>query len=66
MFICLTNGIHGSETSHNAIIKPTSGTFQANLQNNYKEASFGVQSQAARPGKAAFGLGFRRDIIPLV
>lgn len=39
MFICLPNGIHGSETSHNATIKPALGTFGRNLQNNYKEAN---------------------------
>lgn len=39
MFICPTNGIHGSGTSHNAMIKPNSRSFRANLQNNYKEAS---------------------------
>lgn len=50
MFICLPNGIHGSETSHNATIKPALGTFGSNLQNNYKEANL-----SSKPNRAAAG-----------
>lgn len=65
MFVCLTNGIHGSETSHNATIKPAMSTSGGNLQNNYKEASLKFKAKPRRGRvKSGLRLDFRRNITP--
>lgn len=68
MFMCLANVLHGSETSHNAIIKPDISTFGEIYQITTKRlqrGKFEVQSQAARPaGQSGIRLDFRHNIIP--